>query len=68
MFNIFSRNKDFFNVLEEIKSALPLEENYINLEEKDKNEFELKLKSKNNDSQILKIRVFAFDLYIEKVE
>lgn len=64
----FSRNKDFFNVLEEIKSALPLEENYINLEEKDKNEFELKLKSKNNDSQILKIRVFAFDLYIEKVE
>lgn len=61
---LFSKNKDFFKVLDEIKKTLPLEENYINLEEKDKNEFELKLKSKNNDSQILKVRVFAFDLHV----
>lgn len=61
---LFSRNKDFFRVLEEIKNALPEEENYINFTEIDKNEFELKLKSKNNEGQVLKIRVFAFDLSI----
>lgn len=59
---IFSRNKDFFNVLNEIKECMPEEDNYISYKELDKNEFELKVKSKNNESQVLKIRVFVFDL------
>jgi len=59
---IFSRNKDFFKVLREIKEIMPEETNYISFSELDKNEFELKLKSKNNENQILKIRIFAFDL------
>lgn len=61
---MFSRNKDFFKVLEEIKNTMPQEENYLSYKEIDKNEFELKLKSKNNDGQILKIRIYAFDLSI----
>lgn len=36
----------------------------FNIKDKDRNEFELKLKSKNNDGQILKIRIYAFDLSI----
>ncbi len=61
---IFSRNKDFFKVIEEIKSIMPDEENYLSYSEFDKNEFELKLKSKNNDGQILKVRIYVFDLSI----
>ena len=61
---IFSRNKDFFKVLEEIKNTMPQEDNYLSYKEIDKNECELKLKSKNNDGQILKIRIYAFDLSI----
>lgn len=61
---LFSRNKNFFRVLDEIKQTLPLEENYISIMEFDKNEIELKLKSKNNEGQILKVRIFAFDLNI----
>ena len=61
---MFSRNKDFFKVLEEIKNTMPQEENYLSYKEIDKNEFELKLKSKNNDGQILKKRIYAFDLSI----
>lgn len=59
---IFSRNKDFFKVIEEIKGVLPQEDNYLSYSELDKNEFELKLRSKNNDGQILKIRIYVFDL------
>lgn len=61
---IFSKNKNFFNVLEEVKNNLPLINNYVNYNEIDKNEFELKIKSKNNDSQILNVRIFVFDLSI----
>ena len=61
---LFSRNKDFFKVLEEIKNSMPLESNYLGYKEIDKNEFELKIKSKNNDGQILKIRIYVFDLFI----
>lgn len=61
---LFSRNKDFFKVLEEIKQTLPEEENFIDFKEKDKNEFEVKLKSKNNQGQIINVRIFAFDLGI----
>ncbi len=63
---LFSRNKDFFNVIKEIKESMPLEDNYISYKELDKNEFELKLKSKTSESQNLVIRVFVFDLYNEK--
>lgn len=61
---IFSRNKNFFNILDEIKNSITSVENYVGFEEKDKNEFELKIKSKNNNNQILKIRIFVFDLSI----
>ena len=62
---LFCRNKNFFKILEEIKANIILEENYISYKELDKNEYELKLKSKNNDSQIIMIRIFAFDLSVE---
>lgn len=59
---IFSRNKNFFNVLKEIKSHFSSIDNYVNYYEIDKNEFDLKIKSKNNEGQILKVRIFVFDL------
>lgn len=61
---MFSRNKNFFSILEEIKQNIILEENYVSYKEIDKNEFELKIKSKNNEGQIIKIRIFAFDISI----
>lgn len=63
---MFSKNKDFFKVIQEIKESLPAQQNYISLKEIDKNEFEYKVKSKNNEEQILKIRVFAFNLVIDE--
>lgn len=59
-----NKNKDFFKVLEEIKDTLNNQENKISLKEIDKNEFEYKIKSSINEGQILKIRIFAFDLFI----
>lgn len=61
---MFSRNKNFFNILEEIKQNIVLEDNYVSHKEIDKNEFELKIKSKNNEGQIIKVRIFAFDISI----
>ena len=59
---MFSRNKDFFNVLEEINNNLPLEKNYISHKELEKNVFELTLSSNSNKGQLIKVTVLAFDL------
>lgn len=59
---IFSRNKDFFKVLDEIKKNMPNEENYYSHKELEKNIFELKLKSINNDGQFIIIKVMVFDI------
>ena len=48
------------------KNIIPQEYNLLIYKEIDKNEFKLKLKSKNNYGQILKIRIYAFDLYVWK--
>lgn len=61
---MFSRNKDFFKVLEEIKNNLSTEDNYVSHKELEKNIFELKLKSKNNEGQIILVTIFAFDLSV----
>lgn len=57
----FSRNKNFFKVIDEIKFAMPNEENFVRFSEIDKNEFDLILNSVN-DNQKLKIRIFIFDI------
>lgn len=59
---LFSKNKNFFSVLEEIKLNLTLIENYIRFAEIEKNIFELIVKSKNNNNQSITITVMAFDI------
>lgn len=59
---IFSRNKDFFKVLDEINNNLPNEDNYCSHKELEKNIFELKLKSINNEGQYITIKVMVFDI------
>ncbi len=59
---IFSRNKDFFKVLDEIKKNLPNEDNYYSHKEIEKNVFELKLKSISNEGQYILIKVMIFDI------
>ena len=62
---LFSKtNKDFFKVLEEIKRTFDVQKNKVSFKEIEKNEFEYKVKSINNEGQILTIRIFAFDLFI----
>lgn len=61
---IFSRNKDFLKVLKEIKDSIPLEENYLSFKELETNIFEVKLKSKNNEGQIITITIMAFDISV----
>ncbi len=61
---IFSRNKDFLKVLKEIKDNIPLEENYLSFKELETNIFEVKLRSKNNEGQIIKITIMAFDISV----
>lgn len=59
---MFSKNKDFFKVIEEAKLSLSSVKNNISLKELDKNEFEYKIRSEKNNGQIVTIRVFLFDL------
>lgn len=61
---IFSRNKDFFKVLDETKNNISAEENYISYKEIEKNIFELTLKSKNNEGQYIKIIIMVFDISV----
>lgn len=58
---MFSKNKDFLSVLENIKLNFVNIEKFISYKEINKNEFEVKLRS-DNFGQILTVRVFAFDL------
>lgn len=61
---IFSRNKDFFKVLNEIKNNIMTENNYCSHRVLEENVFELKLKSNNNEGQYIKIIIMTFDLNI----
>lgn len=60
---IFSRNKDFFKVLDEIKNNMSCEENFVSYNEIEKNVFEMKVRSKNNEGQIIKMAIMVFDIY-----
>lgn len=62
---IFSRNSNFFGVLALLKEHLKSINNYLSHNEIAKNEFEVIVKSKTNEGQFLKIRVFVFDLSVE---
>lgn len=59
---LFSKNKDFFSVLEVVKLSLPEIDNYIRYEEVEKNIFELVVHSNRNDNQIITITIMIFDI------
>lgn len=59
-------NKDFFKVIETIKESLKLISSFKSLKLIRQNEIELILNS-INQGQIIKIRIFVFNLYIKKL-
>lgn len=58
-------NKDFFNVINVINDNIKEIKNYYNKVENNKNEIEVILNS-NNVGQLIKIRIFIFNLYNNK--
>lgn len=62
---IFSKNDDFFGVLEKIKTDLPGIDNFISHKEIEKNEFNVMFKRDKN-REFLNVRVFVFDLSVNQ--
>lgn len=59
---IFSLNKDFFNVIRNVKLKINSVDNYYSMREIDQNEFEIVLNSLENQGQLIRIRLYIFDL------
>jgi hypothetical protein len=62
---IFSRNSDFFKVLEKSKGLLKSLEDLESYNEENRNEIRITLRSKKNSNQLIKIQVMIFDLSIK---
>lgn len=60
---MFSKNKDFFGVIDSIKTNLGNIDKYISCKEININEFDVKFKS-SNLGQKLTVRIFVFDLSV----
>jgi DNA-binding transcriptional regulator GbsR (MarR family) len=60
---IFSKRKDFFDVIDKIYEFLQKSPSKIALRSIDKNEFEYQCVSPKNTGQVMKIRIFVVDLH-----
>mgnify|MGYP000843739358 FL=1 len=60
---VFSKNKDFNSVVSSVRACLEKDELFRSLQEITKNEFDCVFASETNVGQLLRMRVFAFDVH-----
>lgn len=60
---VFSKNKDFHSVVSSVRACLEKDELFRSLREITKNEFDCVFASETNVGQLLRMRVFAFDVH-----
>ena len=62
---VFSRQRNYFDILEKIKEVARSDDNVFNFNEVDKNEFKCKYRSQSNIGQVIEVRILVFNIYYE---